>query len=129
MNSRKRRLICIDLTKAQRNMNISRSGVPISHQLKLAVGCLQRSFADTLNGALVGNTIVNKIRDRADLYAVLLHEAREGRSISESEMCYDVTRTVCTQTETTSDVEVCGVSFETVEQGGIAKSVQVRAEL
>ena len=48
-----------------------------------------------------------------------------SRRISESEMCYDVTRTVCTQTETTSEVEVCGVSFETVEQGGIAKSVQV----
>ncbi len=83
MNSRKRRLIRIDLTKAQRDMNITRGGVPISHQLKLAVGRLQRSFADTLHSALVGNAIVNKIRDGADLDAVLLHEARKGRTISE----------------------------------------------
>ena len=49
----------------------------------------------------------------------------ETKTIDENEYCYDVTRTVCTQMETTQSIEVCDVTFEQKEQTGTAKTVEV----
>ncbi|XP_059094999.1 uncharacterized protein LOC131889819 [Tigriopus californicus] len=48
------------------------------------------------------------------------------KRLETGEFCYNITRTVCTQTETTSDIEVCDVNYDRSESPAKAKTVEVK---